>query len=80
VVGVAASDRGDRAFVWTAATGMVDLNTLVAAGGLVLADAVSVNRNGDILAVGYEPAPSSGDHVHAAHERPRRALVLVPVR
>jgi probable HAF family extracellular repeat protein len=80
VVGVAASDRGDRAFVWTAATGMVDLNTLVAAGGLVLADAVSVNRNGDILAVGYEPAPSSGNHVHAAHERPRRALVLVPVR
>ena len=46
----------------------------------MLADAVSVNRNGDILAVGYEPAPSSGDHVHAAHERPRRALVLVPVR
>ena len=52
---------------------------LVAAGGLVLADAVSVNRNGDILAVGYDTAPSSGDHVHAAHERPRRALVLVPV-
>jgi probable HAF family extracellular repeat protein len=80
VVGVAASDRGDRAFVWTAASGMVDLNTLVTAGGLVLADAVSVNRNGDILAVGYEPGPASGDHVHAAHERPRRALVLVPVR
>jgi probable HAF family extracellular repeat protein len=80
VVGVASSDRGDRAFVWTAAGGMVDLNTLATAGGLVLADAVSVNRNGDILAVGYEPAPASGDHVHAAHERPRRALVLVPVR
>jgi probable HAF family extracellular repeat protein len=80
VVGVAGSDRGDRAFVWTAATGMVDLNTLVAAGGLVLSDAVSLNRNGDILAVGYEPAPGSGEHVHAAHERPRRALLLVPVR
>jgi probable HAF family extracellular repeat protein len=80
VVGVASSDRGDRAFVWTPAGGMVDLNTLVTAGGLVLADAVSVNRNGDILVVGYEPAPGSGDHVHAAHERPRRALVLVPVR
>jgi probable HAF family extracellular repeat protein len=80
VVGVASSDQGDRAFIWTAGGGIVDLNTLVTAGGLVLADAVSVNRNGDILAVGYEPAPSSGGHVHAAHERPRRALVLVPVR
>ena len=36
VVGVAASGGGDRTFVWTAATGMVNLNTLVAAGGLVL--------------------------------------------
>src|SRR3954452_19080568 len=81
VVGVADSDQGDRAFVWTAATGMVDLNTLVTgSSGLVLADAVSVNRTGDILTVGYEPAPGSGGHVHAAHERPRHALLLVPVR
>jgi probable HAF family extracellular repeat protein len=80
VVGVAASGAGDRAFVWTAAAGMVDLNTLVAAGGLVLVDAVSINRNGEILAVGYEPGAASGNHVHAAHERPRRVMVLVPVR
>lgn len=84
VVGTSTSSGGRRAFIWTAAGGMVDLNTLVSLPGLVLTDALSVNRNGDIVAVGQEQhhdAPGTGGHSHDdGHEVPRRVLVLTPGR
>jgi probable HAF family extracellular repeat protein len=45
-------------FVWTASTGMLDLNTLLdaQAQGWQISNAVDVNSHGQILAKGYHPA------------------------
>lgn len=80
VVGMSASTQGQRAFLWTAATGMVDLNALAGLPGLVLTDALAINRNGEIVVVGHDvdPAAPPDPHDHADHEAPRRILLLTP--
>ena len=62
VVGRSTTSSESRAFIWTAATGMRDLNTLVSVPGVVMVDAISVNRRGDILVEGGDAAA----HSHAA--------------
>ena len=81
VVGRASSDSGSRAFIWTAASGMRDLNTLVTVPGLVMTDALSVNKRGDILVVGQDSstnAPGQADE-HEDHHAARRIFVLRPL-
>ncbi|WP_084181295.1 hypothetical protein [Polaromonas glacialis] len=82
VVGTSSSTEGDRAFVWTAATGMLDLNSLVTIPGLVMTDALSINKTGDIVVMGHdgqtgEPQES---HEHVDHHVARRIFVLHPLR
>jgi probable HAF family extracellular repeat protein len=80
VVGTSSVPHGNRAFVWTQADGLVDLNTLIDISGLVLTDAVSVNERGDIVALGYEVSAGAGgghhEHAHEDHELPRHVVVL----
>lgn len=82
VVGTANGPGGDRAFIWTAATGMQDLNLLVDVPDLVITDALSINRQGDIAVMGHDAHSQtpgeSGEHVD--HHAARRVLVLRPVR
>jgi probable HAF family extracellular repeat protein len=53
VVGTSTSALGLRAFLWTSADGMVDLNTLIpSSSNLVLTSAVAINDRGQILALG----------------------------
>ena len=79
VVGTSSTAEGGRAFIWTASTGMRDLNTLVSVPGLVMTDALSVNRRGDILVMGHDVG-SSHEHAqtesHEDHHAPRRIFVL----
>ncbi|HZV97990.1 MAG TPA: hypothetical protein VFF74_03270 [Methylophilaceae bacterium] len=77
VVGTSTSSQGDRAFIWTAAEGMLDLNTLFVLPGVVVTDAVGINKTGDIVVIGHmqETAPTDG-HDHGDHERPRQIFVL----
>lgn len=77
VVGTSTSAEGDRAFIWTAARGMVDLNTLVSLPDLTLVSAASINRNGVIVAIGQEAHAEGGEDDHH-HEGPRRIVVLRP--
>ena len=77
VVGVSASAGGERAFIWTEAAGMVDLNSLVSLPGLTLVNAVSINRNGVILAIAQAAHDEAGEHDHH-HQGPRRIVVLRP--
>ena len=44
--------KGNHAFLWTQADGMVDLNTRLrgAANGLILASAIAIADNGSIVA------------------------------
>jgi len=82
VVGRSTSTQGSRAFIWTAATGMLDLNTVVPVPGLVMTDALSVNKRGDILVMGQDAgtAAHSGapgqTHEHEDHHAARRIYVL----
>jgi probable HAF family extracellular repeat protein len=77
VVGSSASADGERAFLWTAATGMLDLNSLVASSGLRLTEAVGINERGYIVALGHEAHEgAAGDHDD--HEQPKQVVVLVP--
>ncbi len=89
VVGTSESDQGNRAFVWSANTGMVDLNTLSTDPTLVLVDALSVNANGAILAIGINVADAPPMHamhtmVATSHteerELPRHIVLLTPVK
>lgn len=77
VVGASTTAEGDRAFIWTASRGMVDLNALVSLPDLTLVNAVSINRNGVILAIAQEPHDEHGEDDHH-HEGPRRIVVLRP--
>ena len=72
------SGGGSRAFVWTVAAGMRDLNTLVSVPGLVMTDALSVNRKGDIVVVGQDASPNGAadGHEHEDHHAARRIFVL----
>jgi probable HAF family extracellular repeat protein len=86
VVGRSTSANGSRAFLWTATTGMRDLNTLVAVPGLVMTDAISINKRGDILVMGQDAgtaahadAPGQA-HGHEDHHAARRIFVLRPLQ
>ena len=86
VVGRSTSALGSRAFIWTAASGMLDLNTLVNVPGLVMTDALSVNKRGDILVMGQDAdtgthaeAPAQA-HGHEDHHAARRIFVLRPLQ
>lgn len=85
VVGRSTSAKGSRAFIWTAATGMLDLNTLVTVPGLVMTDALSVNKRGDILVMGQDASPNAHAdapgpaHGHEDHHAARRIFVLRPL-
>lgn len=79
VVGSSSGSRGDRAFLWTARDGMVDLNRLVPVPGVVLIEALGINDNGSIVAIGQEGGHDHGPgEEHGDHELPRRVLVLRP--
>ncbi len=55
IVGRSGAEDGDRAFVWQADAGMVDLNDLIEdAGDVVLTGAVSIIDDGQILAYGRD--------------------------
>jgi probable HAF family extracellular repeat protein len=83
VVGSSSSANGERAFIWTAASGMRDLNTLVNVPGLVLTDALSINKKGDIVAVGHDALPVVAGHENHEHQEDhdmaRRLVVLHPL-
>ena len=72
VVGTSETSDGERAFLWTDAGGMQDLNSLLTSrSGFVLTQAVSISRQGIILAVG------ENDDSHHTHETPLRIFILV---
>jgi len=53
VVGTYEGSLGNRAFLWSQRGGFVDLNSLLPTGsGLVLTMAISINDQGQILAIG----------------------------
>jgi len=52
VVGYSETATGNHAFVWDQATGMQDLNSLIADSGWVLTAAAAVNNTGDIVGTG----------------------------
>ena len=73
VVGTSETSDGEHAFLWTEAGGMQDLNSLLTSRpGFVLTQAVSINSQGIILAIGQN------DDSHQTHEKPLRIFILVP--
>ena len=78
VVGTSNSTGGNRAFVWTAATGMLDLNALVTVPGLVMTDALSINKKGDIVVIGHDAhtGDATQSHEQMDHHAARRIYVL----
>ena len=82
VVGTSTNTDGVRAFIWTAATGMLDLNKLVTVPGLVMTDALGINKKGDILVMGHDGQAQAQAHgsseEHADHHAARRVFVLRP--
>lgn len=81
VVGTSDSSDGNHAFFWTAATGMQDLNSVSADQTIVLVDALSINSQGAILAVGIKKSdfpPGNVQNVEE-HELPRQIVLLTPV-
>ena len=53
VVGTSETSDGEHAFLWTDAGGMQDLNSLLTSrSGFILTQAVSINSQGIILAIG----------------------------
>ena len=80
VVGTSSSTDGNRAFIWTASTGMLDLNKLVSVPGLVMTDALGISKKGDILVMGHDgqtQAHGASDE-HVDHHAARRIFVLRP--
>jgi probable HAF family extracellular repeat protein len=80
VVGTSSTSNGNRAFLWSATRGMLDLNTLVSDPALILIDAVSINKKGVILAIGIDASaipPGQSSDVEE-HELPRRIVLLIP--
>lgn len=90
VVGTATGRDGVRAFLWTRAGGMQDLNSLVPPARVVLTKATGINNGGAIVALGHDPAAgAAGGHAHGdddAHgsvqhsHGPVRVFLLRPVR
>ncbi len=76
VVGTSHGSAGARAFLWTSQSGMQDLNDLLTSrAGFVLTQAVAVNAQGVILAIGEDEVAGEEEH----HELPTRIFQLVPV-
>lgn len=89
IVGTGDSSQGNRAFLWSAATGMLDLNTLSTTPSLILVDALSIDKNGVILAIGIDvndapPMAAMGTMVATSHveerELPRHIVLLTPIK
>jgi probable HAF family extracellular repeat protein len=74
VVGTSTSSSGNRAFIWTAATGMRDLNALITPSPIVLTKAVGINNVGMIVAIGHDVSPDAD--AHEDHESPIRVFLL----
>lgn len=81
-VGTSNSASGNRAFIWTSADGMRDLNSLSNSPNIVLIDAISVNKQGAILALGINRSdlPSSDTANLEEHELPRQVVLLTPIK
>jgi probable HAF family extracellular repeat protein len=79
VVGASGSSAGDRAFLWTRASGIRDLNSLIPPSPFVLTKAAGINNLGMIVATGYDdPAGHTSDgHIHETHELPIRVFLLI---
>ncbi|HSW17325.1 MAG TPA: hypothetical protein VLJ86_08875 [Ramlibacter sp.] len=76
IVGESSSGQAVRAFIWSRAQGMQDLNTLVDAQDIVLSKAVGINNAGMIIALG-RTAESTDGHAHGHdHEAPIRVFLL----
>jgi probable HAF family extracellular repeat protein len=82
VVGTSDSTVGNRAFFWSAATGMQDLNTVSADPTLILVDAMSISKQGAILAIGINKSdlPAGDSQDVEEHELPRQIVLLTPVK
>ena len=78
IVGVSDSPVGNRAVLWTRDREMWDLNQLIPAGSsFVLTEAVSINNQGQILAIGQTgKALSKQEHNHSRAEEPTRVFLL----
>ena len=73
VVGTSETSDGEHAFLWTDAGGMQDLNSLLTLrSGFILTQAVSINSQGTILAIGQN------DDSQHTQEVPLRIFILVP--
>jgi probable HAF family extracellular repeat protein len=78
VVGSSDGGSGTKAFVWSSAAGMRDLNALLASPtNVVLTKAIGINNAGMIVALGHEPEPGHAADSHD-HEQPIRVVLLVP--
>lgn len=83
VVGTTDTDLGKHAFIWTAAKGMVDLNTLVPSQQrVVLTAALAINDRGQIVAIGspdHNPNSKKYDvYDHTSHAGVVRVYLLTP--
>lgn len=80
VVGTSDSSSGNRAFLWSPQGGMQDLNTLTNDPTIILIDAVSINHQGVILALGIKRSdlPTSDSADVEEHELPRQIVLLTP--
>jgi probable HAF family extracellular repeat protein len=79
VVGSSETNAGSRAFLWTSAAGIRDLNDLLTSrAGFVLTHAVAISARGVILAIGQDDPPADPAHAHDHHEFPMRVFVLEP--
>lgn len=85
VVGASQTSLGARAFLWTKAGGMQDLNSLIPpTRDVLLAQALHINNNGQILAVGsvhhdltHDREAHLDDETHAG---PLHVFLLTPVK
>jgi probable HAF family extracellular repeat protein len=77
VVGASSTSVGHRAFLWTRAAGLQDLNALIAPSPFVLTKAVGINNVGMIVALGHDPSPDA-DAGHEDHDSPVRVFLLTP--
>jgi probable HAF family extracellular repeat protein len=77
VVGSSDSTQGSRAFIWSSAEGLRDLNALVTSASVVLTKAVGINNAGMIVALGHDAEGGDGDGHD--HERPIRVVLLIPM-